>query len=116
MTSALAIVVLLAAASAGQSEYERANELFRTGRYDEASQALSRALALYPNLVPALTLQGKLAVGLNHFDEARQAFTRAVELQPSSAYTQFLLGFYYYVDNDFRRALALCLQNTRNGL
>jgi tetratricopeptide (TPR) repeat protein len=106
MTTALVAALMLLAASRGQMEYDRANELFRSGRYEEAGQALSRALAADPDLVPALTLRGKLAMGFNRFDEAREAFTRAASLQPNSAYTQFLLGFFHYVDNDFRQAIG----------
>ena len=92
-------------ASAAMMEYERANELFRREQFGEASQALDRALAQDPNLVPALTLKGKLAMGFNRFAEARAAFTKAAQLEPESAYTQFLLGFFHYVDNDFKKAL-----------
>lgn len=99
-------VCLALLASTAMANYERVNEFFRQGRYGDAGQAIDRALAEDPNLVPALTLKGKLAMGLNRFDEARESLTRAAQLEPDSGYTQFMLGFFYYVDNDFRKALA----------
>jgi tetratricopeptide (TPR) repeat protein len=44
-------------------------------------------------------------MAFDRFDIARAAFVKAAELQPASPYTQFMLGFFYYVDNDFTRAL-----------
>jgi tetratricopeptide (TPR) repeat protein len=99
-------VLLFLAANDGSSDYRQANELFQTGRFVEAGQALDRALTANPNLVPALTLRGKLAMAFNRFDDAREAFTKAVKLEPDSAYTNFLLGFFFYVDNDFKQAIA----------
>src|SRR5262249_28261453 len=106
-------VCLALLASAATTDYERANQLFQQGRFVEAKQALDRALAQDPNLVPALTLKGKLAMGLNRFDDAREAFSRAARLDPESPYTQFLLGFFYYVDNDFQKALAPLEQSAK---
>ncbi|MEO8126090.1 MAG: tetratricopeptide repeat protein [Bryobacteraceae bacterium] len=94
---------LLAAAAA--EHYTRANAYFGQQRFTEAEAELVAALHEDPNLVAALTLKGKLAMALNRFDEAREAFVRAGELQPKSAYVQFLLGFFYYVDNDFQKAI-----------
>jgi tetratricopeptide (TPR) repeat protein len=37
--------------------------------------------------------------------DAGRDLTRAVELEPKSAYNQFMLGFYYYLENDFKKAL-----------
>lgn len=95
--------LLLAAAASGH--YDRANSYFGQQRFAEADAELSEALREDPNLVPALTLRGKLAMALNRFDEARDALRRAAALEPKSAYVQFLLGFFYYVDNDFRKAI-----------
>jgi tetratricopeptide (TPR) repeat protein len=100
------MVPALLLATAGLADYERANEFFRTGKYAEAEASLTRALEANSNLVPALTLKGKLAMAFNRFDEARAAFVRAVELEPDSSGTQFLLGFFHYVDNDFAKAIA----------
>jgi tetratricopeptide (TPR) repeat protein len=86
--------------------YQRANALFEQRQFAEANAALEAALKEDPNLIPALTLRGKLAMGLNQFDVARESFEKAAHLEPKSAYTQFLLGFFHYVDNDFEKALG----------
>jgi len=85
--------------------YDRASAYFGKQRFTEAEAELAAALREDPNLVPALTLKGKLTMALNRFDEAREAFVRASALQPKSGYVQFLLGFFYYVDNDFKKAI-----------
>src|SRR5260370_14110737 len=92
-------------ATAGTEHYERANRYFQQQQFSQAAEELTAALKENPNLVPALTLRAKLAMGLNRFDDAREDLLRAVALQPDSAYVQFMLGFYYYVDNDFQKAI-----------
>ncbi len=87
-----------------QSDLERAQSLLREGKTTEAQQAVDAALVSQPNSVPALTLQGRVAMAQNNFDQARKSFTRAAELAPQSANAQFLLGFFHYVDNDFVKA------------
>jgi tetratricopeptide (TPR) repeat protein len=92
-------------ASTAMEHYQRANALFQQQKFVEAGQAVEESLRLDPNLVPALTLKGKMALGLNQFPVARQCFERAAGLEPDDAYTQFMLGFFYYVDNDFNKAI-----------
>ncbi len=94
------LVVLLA-----QSHLDRAQALLREQKVAEARQELDRALADDPDSVPALLLQGRLAMAENRFEIAQTAFTKAARLAPQSAGAQFLLGFFYYVENDFARAL-----------
>lgn len=95
-----------------QSHLERAGRLLRDQNVEAARAELDQALAEQPNSVPALTLQGRLAMAENRFDAARAAFAKAAELAPSSASAQFLLGFFHYVDNDFVKALPV-LQRAR---
>ena len=96
---------LLASVAAFQA-YEKANALFQQKKFPESLAAVEEALRLDPNLVPALTLKAKLAMAANRLDVARQSLLRATETEPNSAYAQFLLGFYYYLENDFNQALA----------
>ena len=88
-----------------QEAYFRANQLFIQGRLEQSLEAVNDALRLNPNFVPALTLRAKLSMAFNRLAEAGRDLTRAVELEPKSAYNQFMLGFYYYLENDFKRAL-----------
>ena len=85
--------------------YQKANAYFAEGKFSEAGAALEQALRFEPKLVPALTLKAKLAMGFNRFDTARECLLKAVELEPNSPYVQFLLGFFFYVDNDFNKAV-----------
>lgn len=99
------VVWLLLAVSAGFQAYERANALFQQKRFPESLAALEEALRLDPNLVPALTLKAKLAMAMDRLDVAKECLLRATSIEPDSAYPQFLLGFYYYLENDFEKAL-----------
>ncbi len=99
------LVLMLFEASLGSQHYERANELFRQQQFSEAAEELNLAIKEDPTFIPAWTLRGKIAMAYDRFDFARAAFLRAVRLNPNSAYAQFMLGFFYYVDNDFSKAL-----------
>ncbi|MEJ7607105.1 MAG: tetratricopeptide repeat protein [Bryobacteraceae bacterium] len=99
------MIILCLLASSALDWYNRAHSLFQQQRFEEAESALNSALATEPGLVLALTLKGKLAMGLNRFDVARQCFEKAAAIEPQSAYVQFLLGFFHYVDNDFSKAI-----------
>jgi len=85
--------------------YQKAAALFQQRQYEQALAALDEALKLNPRLVPALTLKSRLAMAVNRFDIAKASLLQAVEVEPGSAYNHFLLGFCYYVDNDFKNAL-----------
>ncbi|MEO7143983.1 MAG: tetratricopeptide repeat protein [Bryobacteraceae bacterium] len=99
------VVLFLLASPVAVQDYTQANAFFEQQKYGAASEALNRALKEDPNYVPAWTLRGKMAMAFNRFDIARAAFTRAVTLDPGSAYVQFMLGFFYYFDNDFTNAI-----------
>ena len=88
-----------------QQAYARANALFVEKKFAESLAALNQALAENPEFVPALTLRAKLAMAMDRLEPAGRDLKRAVELEPGSAYNQFMLGFYYYLENDFKRAL-----------
>jgi predicted Zn-dependent protease len=98
MTSLLTTLLLL------QSSLDRAQALLREGKLEDAQRAITMALQEQPDSVAALTVQGRLAMAQDKFEVARLSFERAASLAPKSASVQFLLGFFYYVDNDFIRA------------
>lgn len=79
--------------------------LLAKGDMAGAQAALDPLLAANPTSVPALLLQGRLAMAMGNPDRARDAFSRATVLAPSSANAWFLLGFFHYTENDFTRAL-----------
>ena len=86
--------------------YARANRLFEQNQLPQSMAALEEALAADPNNVPALTLKAKIAIGANRFDMAGECLERAVAADPSSWYARFLYGFWYYLRDDWSRALA----------
>jgi tetratricopeptide (TPR) repeat protein len=102
----LATVFLLFATQA-MEHYHRANTLFAEQKFADAANEVEAALAVDPKLVPALTLKAKLAMAINKFDIARACLQSAASLEPNSHYVQFLLGFFYYVDNDFSKAIPV---------
>lgn len=79
--------------------------LLSKGDIAGAQAALDPVLTANPSSVPALLLQGRLAMAAGNTDRAGTAFTRATELAPRSANAWFLLGFCHYTENDFTRAL-----------
>jgi len=85
--------------------YQKAAALFQQQQYEQSLAALDEALKLNPRLVPALTLKARLAMAVNRFDIAKASLLQAVEIEPGVAGNHFLLGFCYYVDNDFKNAL-----------
>lgn len=109
-----ALAFLLVSAAAGQSPdaaraqqaYERANKLFEQNQLPQSMAALDEALAADPKNVPALTLKAKIAIGSNRLDIAGQCLERAVAADPSSWYARFLFGFWYYLRDDWSRALT----------
>jgi Tfp pilus assembly protein PilF len=100
------LALLLLEGTLESQHYQRANELFRQQQLPQAAAALDLAIKEDPTFVPAWTLRGKIAMAYDRFDYARAAFQRAVRLAPFSAYAQFMLGFFYYVDNDFSKAVT----------
>jgi tetratricopeptide (TPR) repeat protein len=97
-------LVLLLLASSAIEQYNRANALFQQRKFAEAGESIDRALEADPRFVPALTLRGKLAMALGRKTVARESFEKAAALAPDAAYAQFMLGFFYYVENDFRKS------------
>ena len=110
MTLAFLLAWCLVNSADGMDAYRRANLLFQEQKFAEAAEALDQSLKEDPNYMAAWTLRGKIAMAFNRFDIARQAFIKAAALSPGSEYSQFMLGFFYYVDNDFTKAVP-ALQN-----
>lgn len=100
-------LLLFAPAAADVAQHVRkGNELLRAQRIEEAKREIEEALKENPRYVPAWTLKGRLAMAAGDNAGARDAFSRAAELAPDAAGAQFLLGFFYYIENDFTRARA----------
>ena len=104
---AIAATLLHAAPpSPGQPSYERANALFVAKQFDASLAAVEEALRLDPKLIPALTLQAKLAMAAYRFDLANRSLERALSIDPQTAYAQFLYGMTAYLNNEMKEALS----------
>jgi tetratricopeptide (TPR) repeat protein len=68
-----------------QIKLERALDLHRRGRLDEAASAYRELLALDPNHADGLHLLGSVWSDLQRYPEALQCFDRALELRPDLA-------------------------------
>lgn len=93
------------ALASGLELYQEASRLFEQKRIPESAQAVERALTLDPKLVEAWILKSKLALALGRHDLAEVCLQRAISINPQSEYAHFLLGFHYYLENDFNKAL-----------
>ena len=89
----------------GYPAYEKANALFVEKKIPEAQAAVDEALRLDPKLVPALTLNAKLAMAEQRFDVAQECLARALAIDPRASYAQFLYGLAAYMGNDLATAL-----------
>ncbi len=110
MKRALATLLFAAVPATGQvspgmAAYEKANSLFVAKKFPESAAALSEALRLNPNFVPALTLKAKLDMANNHFEQAREALEHALSADPKAEYAQFLYGLEAYLTNEMAEAL-----------
>ena len=104
-TLLFAAVLATAQVSPGTAAYEKANSLFVAKKFPESTVAVSEALQLDPNLVPALTLKAKLDMANNHFEQARKSLEHALSVDPKSEYAQFLYGLEAYLTNEMAEAL-----------
>jgi tetratricopeptide (TPR) repeat protein len=65
------------------------------GQYDEAIEALRKAVELNPQNAAALNALGNVYSALNRYDEAQSAYEQAADLDPSSAKSFDGLGSVY---------------------
>ncbi len=100
------LAAVLQAASPGQASYEKANALFVAKQFDASLAAVEEALRLDPKLIPALTLQAKLAMAANRFDLANRSLESAILVDPQAPYAQFLYGMTAYMNNEMKEALS----------
>jgi Tfp pilus assembly protein PilF len=89
--------------------YQRANALLERRDLEGARIAVEEALRADPKMVPALILRAKLAIHANRLDDAQQALQTAQSVQPADRTVRFLLGFVFYLKNDFDRARSALL-------
>ena len=107
--------LLLGVALHGQSSgvfVSRAQEDLKAGRFPQAEEDLSRAVAADPANWKLWNNLGVVRIQLGESESAIKAFERARQLAPQEAPPYFDLGFAYMKASDYEKAL----EAYRNGL
>lgn len=86
--------------------YAKAARAFAAHDFPSAETAVNEALQESPGYVPALLLKAQLSMMQGRMDEAIAGLKRATAEEPARAEPKFLLGFAYYLQNDFEQAEA----------
>ena len=100
--------LLLGVALYGQSSgvfVGRAQEDITAGRYPQAEEDLSRAVAVDPTNWKLWNNLGVVRIQLGESESAIKAFERARRLAPQEASAYFDLGFAYMKTSDYEKAL-----------
>jgi len=88
----LALALLLGQPSDPDALSEKATELAKQQRYDEAAALWQRALKLQPDYFPALFNLGYMEVTRSRFQAAAPFLARAARVKPDDFNTRYLLG------------------------
>ena len=86
------------------ASYSKALQLFAKQDFPGASAALEQTLHENPHYIPGMLLKARLSVVNGQMDQAHATLDRVLEEQPDTREAHFLLGFLYYLENDFDRA------------
>jgi tetratricopeptide (TPR) repeat protein len=86
--------------------YENAKQYFAQRKFTEADSEVNTALHESPYMVPALVLKARMALFAHRPDVAKSCLITAITADPTSEEAQFFFGLYYYMQNDFKLAIA----------
>src|SRR5271170_6231894 len=86
--------------------YEKAKQDFAEKNFPAAVSEVDAALHESPYMVPALVLKARLAAFAHRPDVAKSCLITAITADPSSEEAQLFLGLFYYMQNDFKLAIA----------
>ena len=86
--------------------YENAKQDFAQRKFAEAVTEVNAALHERPYMVPALVLKARMAQFAHRPDIAKSCLITAITADPTSEEAQFFLGLFYYMENDFKLAIA----------
>jgi tetratricopeptide (TPR) repeat protein len=89
-----------------EQHYENAKQDFANGKFGEADNEVNAALHDSPYMVPALVLKARLATVARRPEIARSCLITAITADPASEEAQFLLGVFYYTQNEFKLAIS----------
>jgi len=100
------LLLALQLAVGAQQHYENAKQDFAQHKFSEAVSEADAALHENPYMVPALVLKARLATFAHRPDVAKSCLITAITADPASEEAQFFLGMFYYMQNDFKLAIA----------
>jgi tetratricopeptide (TPR) repeat protein len=92
--------------AAAKREFEKAVHLSSQGRLDESTEALRRALAIYPEYLMARNDLGAHLMEQGRLDEAKEQLLAAVKIDPNAFNAQLNLGIVLVRQNKFGEALV----------
>ncbi len=75
-----------------QEKYQHATQSIRDKKSDEAYQALSQALQIFPNYFKALETLGALQMERGQYIEAFKTIQHALEVNPNAPMSHYMLG------------------------
>jgi len=111
-----ALLWLLLFAQSEPAGYANAARAFAAHDFPAAEAAVNEALHESPGYAPALLLKARLSMMQGRMDDAVGALKRAIAEDPARAESRFLLGFAYYLENDFEQAdAALAKADQKDG-
>jgi tetratricopeptide (TPR) repeat protein len=114
--AALPIFLSLFLAQSEPAAYAKAARAFALHDFSAASAGVTETLKENPHYIPALLLEARLSIMGGQMDRAAAILENAVAEDPAGAEPRFLLGFVYYLDNDFARAdKALAAANQKDA-
>jgi len=92
--------------SAAKREFDKATQLYRQGRKDEAILGLRRALAIYPDYLMAHNDLGAQLLEQGQLDQAEAELRAAIKIDPKAFNPQLNLGITLLQKKEYSDALA----------
>lgn len=84
---------------------EKAGNLFRMGRYDEAASSYQEMIDKYPDSLYAWSNLGVVRFKEEKLEEAEKALKQAVKLSPNDGFSYSILGIVYYKSARYNEAV-----------
>jgi tetratricopeptide (TPR) repeat protein len=106
LTSVIVALVAFQQAQDATAKFNRAVELQRQGKFDEATAEYRAALAIKPDYIDAQANLGVVLARLGRYDEAVAAYESALKLAPQLTPILLNLGIAHYRAGKFDQAVA----------
>lgn len=89
----------------GGKDFEKGNQLFQEGKYEEASKAFNKVLEKDPDYPEALINLGLCYLKLNEIDKALPYLEKAVQVKPDFAAAYISLGQAYFIKGEMEKSI-----------